>query len=114
MIKLFSKKTKGMCNICEKTFNEDKLTEINELWLCKKHLKLYNNSSWVLYKKATSDPEDPVEGIKLYNHQQELRDFGFYSFLKSSYEENDGKIFTTIALYCRSEDLENLVKKKSL
>ena len=105
-----------MCNICEKTFPEDKLTEIDELWLCKKHLKLYNKSSWVLFKTATSDPENPVEGVKLYNQQQVLRDYGFYTYIKSTYEEDldAEKIYTTIYLYCRDEDIEKINKKKGL
>ena len=114
MINFFKKKPKGMCNICEKTFSEDSLTEINDLWLCKKHLKLYKISKWTLFKTATSDPENPVEGVKLYNLQQELRDYGFYSYIKSSYEEDleAEKIYTTIFLYCRDVDIEKINKKK--
>ncbi len=114
MISLFKKKKIGMCNICEKTFPENKLEEVNDLWLCSKDLKIYNKSKWVLFKKATSDPENPVNGIELYELAQKLKDYSIPSYIKSEYQEDIEfkKIFTTISLFCRDEDLEKINKKQ--
>lgn len=90
---------KGVCAICEQVFADEELIEADDMYLCAPHLKLYVENEWEITKVIKCSPGNEEASVALY--EEKLVNFNQqkFSYLRTSYEEVNGEIITTLSLF---------------
>ncbi len=106
LLSSFSRSNKGICSICNLQFEDESLTLIDSLSLCKQDYALYCNSNWIDFKTVKSDPEKPENALMIQDLKDLLTRNHIPSYIKCTYsQEANGKIISTFILFI-PENLE--------
>ena len=95
----FHRNEVGICSICDQNFSENKLFEIDDLFLCKNDFKFYKNHSWKISETGKSSPNNPEQALYIQNKKDHFKELGIRSFIKVHYERVDNEIITSFFLY---------------
>lgn len=90
----------GICAICNETFEDAFIYEIDSLTFCSTHFFLYKNKSWEIVNTVECSVDNEIESVKLYEEKERLyREESTLGFLKPSYEQRGDKIITILDHY---------------
>jgi predicted RNA-binding protein with PUA-like domain len=95
----FRRSQVGVCSICDKTFPDHNLREKHDLFLCPQDYDDYPNYNWISVASALSDPTDPSQALLMQEQKEQLKNKGKKSFIKVSYSEKEGVIYTSFELF---------------
>lgn len=88
----------SVCSICDESFSEKEITLFDDLPFCQVHYRNIQQDSWSEDMVIICTPENPELALKPQERKEELRLKGTLSYIKASYEEKDGLIYTTFRL----------------
>lgn len=97
----------GICSICEEEFCAQCLKEIDKVYLCPEHLKLYVSHKWTPITNQKTTPDTPESGVYIYNYKKEMWDKSKTpSFILNEYKINMEEDFveTYVQLHVKEED----------
>ena len=100
------------CNICDDPFCEKCYLISKGRCLCHSHFKIFKDSRWVETLRSNSSPQNPQNGIVLYEFKKEIyRSFEIPTFLDIYYSDTSHGIESTNILYSREEDRSFIMNK---
>ena len=89
---------KGTCSICDEVFYDFRLREIDSLFLCPKHVKLYKNSQFYEFACCESTADNPNNALFAQELKDSINKSGKLSFIRSNYIEIDGIIHSRFTI----------------
>ncbi|EQC42910.1 hypothetical protein M899_0082 [Bacteriovorax sp. BSW11_IV] len=64
----------GICSICEQEFCAQCLKEMDKVYLCPEHFKLYTQNKWIPITNEKTTPDTPQNGVYIYNYKKNIWD----------------------------------------
>jgi hypothetical protein len=106
----------AFCSICKLALCEDCVRDDENIYFCQDHFQLYLQSDWVELETVTTTPNNPEEGMYLYEFKEKIwKENKTPTFVTTHYKidvEND-HIESEVKLMARKEEQPNLKTKIS-
>jgi hypothetical protein len=94
------------CCICEELFPDSEIIAEEELSFCRHHHNYFKTHEWIILKTATATNDNHQGAMEIYELKHNLHQHDILSFIRTSYDEDNGTIVSKFDLYCPSNKLE--------